>query len=108
MHCIASRQASILQNNLSCTLDCFFIYRENLVHYAQQRIEGGLDCIPAIDRDIAMKYFLQHFRVRRQSLAISDELFQQSLGLNFMWMRCADKVHGDGRVKQNHEDVCAP
>ena len=108
MDCIASRQASILQNNLFCTLDCFVIYCQNLIDDAQQRIEGWLDCIPAIDRDVAVKYFLQHFRIRRQSLAISDEFFQHSLGLDFMRMRCADKVHRDVRVNENHERVPAP
>jgi hypothetical protein len=38
MDCIASREASILQNNLFCTLDCFVIYCQNLIDDAQQRI----------------------------------------------------------------------
>jgi hypothetical protein len=41
-------------------------------------------------------------------LAISDEFFQHSLGLDFMRMRCADKVHWDVRVNENHERVPAP
>jgi hypothetical protein len=73
MDCIPSRQASVLQNNLFCTLYCFVIYGHDLINDAQQCIEGWLDCIPAIDRDVAVKYFLQHFRIRRQSLAISYE-----------------------------------
>jgi hypothetical protein len=71
-------------------------------------IEGWLDCIPAIDRDVAVKYFLQHFRIGRQSLAISDEFFQHSLGLDFMRMRRSDKVHWDVRVNENHERVPVP
>lgn len=108
MDCMTRRQASILQNNLFCTLDHFVIYCQNLIDNTQQRIEGWLDCIPAIDRDVAVKYFLQHFRIRRQSFAISDEFFQHSLGFDFMRMRCADKVHGDVRVNENHERVPAP
>ena len=105
---VSSRQTSILQNNLFRTLDCFAIYCQNLIDDAQQRIEGWLDCIPAIDRDVAVKYFLQHFRIRRQSFAVSDEFFQHSLGRYFMRMRCADKVHWDVRVNENHERVPAP
>ena len=108
MDCITSRQASILQNNLFCTLDRFVIYCQNLIDNTQQRIEGWLDCIPAIDRDVAVKYFLEHFRIRRQSFAISDEFFQHSLGRDFMRMRCADKVHWDVRVNENHERAPAP
>ena len=105
---IASRKTSIFQDNLFCTLDCFVVYCQNLIDDAQQRIEGWLDCIPAIDRDVAVKYFLQDFRICRQSLAIADEFFQHALGLDFMRMRCADKVHRDVRVNENHEPVPAP
>jgi len=73
MDCIASREASILQNNLFCTLDCLVIYCQNLIDDAQQRIEGWLDCIPPIDRDVAVKYFLQHFRIRRQSFRLTGD-----------------------------------
>ena len=73
MDCIASRQAPILQNNLFCTLDRFVIYCQNLIDNTQQRIEGWLDCIPAIDRDVAVKYFLQHFRIRRQSFRLTGD-----------------------------------
>ena len=105
---IASRKTSIFQDNLFCTLDCFVVYCQNLIDDPQQRIEGWLDCIPAVDGDVAVKYFQEHFRIRRQSLAISDEFFQDSLGLDFMPMRCADKVHWDVRVNENHERVPDP
>jgi hypothetical protein len=39
---VSSRQTSILQNNLFCTLDCFALYCQNLIDDAQQRIEGWL------------------------------------------------------------------
>ena len=48
MYRIASRKAAILENNLFRTLDCFAIYRQDLVHYAQQRIESWLNCVAAI------------------------------------------------------------
>ena len=51
----------------------FAIYRQNLINDGQQRIEGWLDRIPAIDRDVTVKYFLQHFHIRCQSLAGSYE-----------------------------------
>jgi hypothetical protein len=108
MDCIAGRQASVLKNDLLCTLDCFIIDRQNLIYDAQERVEGWLNCIPAIDRDVTVKYFLQHFRIRYQSLASSYKLFQRPLGLAFMRMSGADKVHRDVGINENHERVFAP
>jgi hypothetical protein len=108
MDCIAGRQASILQNNLFCALHRLAIYRENLIDNAQQRIESRLDCIPAIDGDVAVKYLLENFSIRRQFLASSYKFFQRALGLDFIWVSCTHKVHRDVGVYKNHGRVPAP
>lgn len=60
------------QQDIFCTLDIAALYREYLVDYAQQRLEGRLDCVQTFDGGVPMKYFLQHLGVRYQSLAIGD------------------------------------
>jgi hypothetical protein len=69
---------------------------------SQDRVEGWLNSIPAIDRDVTVKYFVQHFRIGYQSLAGSYQLFQRPLSLAFMRMSGADKVHRDVGINENH------
>ncbi len=76
MYSVASRQASILQNDLFGALDDCAIYDQNAIHYAKQGVEGRLDCIPAIDCHIAMQDFLQNLGIGDKWLAISDQFFQ--------------------------------
>ncbi len=76
MYGVASRQASILQNNLFGALDNLAIYDQNPIYYAEKSVEGRLDCIPAIDCHIAVQDLLQNFGIGHKWLAIPDQFFE--------------------------------
>ena len=68
------RRPQPLRHSVGARFHCFGYDCQKQLGYANveskerfhlHRIEGGLDCIPAIDRGVAAKYFLQHFRIRR-------------------------------------------
>jgi hypothetical protein len=60
---------------------------KHVIDDAEQSVERRLDSVPAIDRHVAMKDFLQNLGVGDQALAIIDQFFQQSLGIALMWVR---------------------
>ena len=64
-----------------------------------------LDGIAAVDRHVPMQNFLEHFRVRHQSLAIGDGVLEDSLGIDFPSVRAADEVHRDVRIDEDHARV---
>jgi hypothetical protein len=47
----------------------------------------------AIDGDITVQNFLQYLRVSDQALALTDQLFQQSLRVGLMRPRSPNEVH---------------
>ncbi len=95
MYRVASRQASILKNDLFGALDDGAIYDQDPIYYAEKGVEGRLDCIPAIDRHIAMQDLLQNFGIGHKGLAIPDQFFEQTLRVGFVRMMPADKIHGN-------------
>jgi hypothetical protein len=42
--------------------------------------------------------FLEHFGIGNEAFALTDEFFEQSLGICFMGMGRTDQMHGDVRV----------
>src|SRR5207247_7378873 len=52
MDSIAGGESPVSQNDRLRTLDGGRVYGEHLVHDAEQRIEGRLDGVPPIDRDV--------------------------------------------------------
>jgi len=60
------------------------IDRQNLIHDAEQSRVGGLNCIPAVDSDVAVQYLLQDLGVGNEALAIAHQPFEQSLGIGFV------------------------
>jgi hypothetical protein len=76
--------------------------RKDLVHDAEQSIEGGLDGIAALDRNLTMQDLLQHLGVGNQPLSGRDGALERAPGVELMRMRCADQVHRDIRVDEDH------
>jgi hypothetical protein len=62
-----------------------------------------LDGIAAIYCHVAVQDLLQDFCIRYQALPIADKVFQQPLGVGFVGMGCANKVHRYIRVDENQE-----
>jgi len=62
IHCVANRELSILQHDLLCALHHCAIDRQTSSTYAEQGIESRLDCVPAIDCDIADQGFAARLR----------------------------------------------
>ena len=58
-------------------LDGATVHREHLVDDAQERVEGWLDGVTAIDSDVAMQDLLQHLGAGHQTLAFRDEAIEQ-------------------------------
>jgi len=99
---IAGRQAAMPEHDRLGAIDGAEIDREDLVDNTQEGIERRLDGIAAVDRHVPMQNFLEHFRVRHQSLAIGDGVLENSLGIDFPSVRAADKVHRDVGVDEDH------
>jgi len=106
MNRVARRQLPMPQHNLFRTLDHSPINRQHLIDDAKQRVECWLDGIAAVDRDVAVQNFLQHFGIGNQALALADQLFEQSLRVALVRVRRAHEIHRDVGVDENHG--CAP
>jgi hypothetical protein len=58
MRCISRRRLTIPQGNLLRTLCDGPINSQHLIHDADQSVETGLDCVAAVDGDLAVQDFL--------------------------------------------------
>ena len=105
MYCVSSREAFLTQHDSLGSLDCRLIHRKYFIYDSQQSIERGLNRIGPLNRHIAVKYFLQHFRVGHQPLSRVYQFLQPTLGIGFMRMGSADKVHGNVGVDKDHDGM---
>src|SRR5579859_2184399 len=108
MHCVTRRQFSMAEDNLLCPLRSPQINREHLVDNSQDGIESRLDRVATINDYVAMQDLLKDFHIRDETLAFTDQLFQQPLCICFVRMRRADEVHGNIRVHEDHGCIPAP
>src|ERR1700726_865985 len=108
MHCIARRQLPIPQDNMFRTLSDGPINGQHLNHDANQSVKPWLDCVAAVDSDVAVQDLLENLGVRNQALALADHLFEQSSRIVLVGMRSANQIHGNIRVDQNHGCVPVP
>jgi hypothetical protein len=76
MHGITRRQLPIPQDNLFCTLCNRPINSQYLIHDAEQSVERWLNCVAAVDGDVAVQDLLENLGVRNQALALGDGLFE--------------------------------
>jgi len=102
MESITRRQPSMSQDNLLGTLGGGPRDVKHLIDDAQQSVKRRLDGVPAVDGDIPMQDLLQDLGVGDEALAVSDQLFQQSLCVTLVGMRRAHEIHRDVRINQNH------
>ena len=108
MHCIALRQPLILQNNLLCAFDCVVVNRQDLIDHTEKCIEGRLNSVSTIERNVTMKDFSQDFGICNQALAVAGKFLEKPLCTCLVWMRSAHKVHQDIRVNQYHPAALSP
>ena len=75
--------------------------REDLFDRTQDRVEGGLDGIPAIEGDIPVEDFLENLGISDQSLAGAEGRFQQLTRPCLVRMGGTDQVHRNIRVDED-------
>jgi len=76
VHGITGRQAVALEDDLLRTFCRKLVDGKYLIDYAEKSIERRLDRLAAIDRNIAVKNFLQDLGIRHEPLPIANELFE--------------------------------
>lgn len=95
MESVTRRQAPMAEDNLLGALRGGLINVQHLIDDAQQGIEGRLDGVPAVDRNVAMQNLLQNLGVGHKPLALRDQLLEQPLRVALMGVRRAYEIHGD-------------
>jgi len=102
MNGITRREALVDKDNLFCAFDNRPVDRQDFVDHAQKGVEGGLNIVAEFDRDVAMQDFPQHLGIGHQALALTDQSFQQALGIGLEGTGCTHEIHWDIGVNQNH------
>ncbi len=102
MERVTRGEPRVSQNNLLGAFSSGPVNLQHLIDDAQQGVKSRLDGVPAIDGDVAMQDLLQDLGVRHQALALTDQLFEQSLRVALVGVSRAHKIHRDIRVDQNH------
>ena len=108
MQGISSREPARAQYDLFRALGRGQIDRHHLIDDSEQGVECRLNGITAIDGDVAVKYFLQDFRVRDETYALAEQPLEQSLGIALVRMRGPDEIHRDIRVDEYHLRSATP
>jgi hypothetical protein len=90
------------EDNLFRTLHHHLIDWQDLIHNMHQSVEGWLNRVTPLDGNLAMQDFLKHFGVRHQSSTIQYDFLEQVLGVCFVAVRRAYKIHRNVRIDQNH------
>lgn len=108
MHSVTRRHLSMAHENLLCALYYSQINGQHLVGNPEQSVERRLDGVPTIDSDVAVQYLLQDLGISNQALPIANQLFEQSLRVGLVRMRCANQIHWNVRIDQNHGRVPTP
>ena len=103
MHAISRGQSLVGKNNLFRANYNILVHRQYLVDETEQGVEGGLNGIAAINRDIAVQNLLKDLGVGDQTLTLGDQLFQPSLGIAAMRVGRADQVHRDVGIDEDHD-----
>jgi len=106
VYCVSRREAFLTQHDPPGSLDCRLIDRKYFIDDSQQSVERRLNRIRPLNRHIAVKYFLQHFRVGHQPFSTVYQFFQPTPGIGFMRMGGAHQIHGNVGVDKDHG--CTP
>ena len=99
---VARRELRMPQNDLLGSLDIGDGNRKHLIDDTEDRVEGGLDRVPALNGDVPVQDLLQHLGVRNEPFTVGNGALQEVSGIGFMRMGRPYEVHGDVRVDQNH------
>jgi len=91
----------VSHDNLFRALGSGPVNGQHFVSNTKQCIECGLDGIAAIYGHIPVQDLLQDLGIGNEALPVTDQVFEQTLRVGLVRMRCADEVHGDIRVDQN-------
>jgi hypothetical protein len=90
---VAGRQANGSEHNGLGSLDDCAINRKDLIDDTEQGVERRLDRVTAVDGDVAMQNLLEDLRVRHETLASRDRLFQESLCVGLVGVRRPHEIH---------------
>jgi len=91
------------KNDPLSTLEDGVVDGQYFIDHAKQRIKRWLNGVAAVDGNIAMQYFLEHFCVGDQALAVAQQLLHPSLRVDLMRMGSAYQVHRNVGIDQDHE-----
>ena len=69
------------------------IHGQNHIGNPENRVEGRLNGIRAMDGHVTVQNFLKYLRVRHQPLAITDQSLQEFLCIRLMRMGRTDQIH---------------
>ena len=106
VHGIARGDVSATEDDLFSALGDRTINRKHLIYHAKQYVECRLDGVAPADSYVAMQDLLENLGIGDETLPFSDQFLQYSLRIALVSMECADQVHRDIGIDQNHE--CAP
>ncbi len=101
---VSGGQPRFSQHDSLGALDVGQLDRKDLVHDLQKRVEGGLDRVTPIDRDVAVKDLLKHLDVRDEALCFGETPLEHLLRVPLVGVRRAHEVHRDVRVEEDHRD----
>jgi hypothetical protein len=102
MNGVASREATVAQDNLFCALGGGTVDGEDLIHDAQYGVERKLNVVTTVDRSVTVQNLLENFSIRDQALALAHEAFQYALRVRFLKTWRTHEVHGDVGIDENH------
>ncbi len=86
VYCISRGQAFLAQDDLLRSFDCRLVHRKYFIDDSQQGMKRRLNSIRPPNRNITVKYLLQHFRVGRQPLSAAHQFIQPTLRIGLVRM----------------------
>ena len=102
MNGVTRRESSFAKYKVS---SAFGVRKLNRIHFVDKTNQGRerrLDRVAAIDCDVPVKDFLEHFRIGDQRSSFCDESFEEPACVILVRVRRADQIHRDVRIDKDH------
>ncbi len=108
MYPVSCGQSPVSKHDLFSADHSGLANRQHFIHHPEQSVEGGLNGVAAINRNVTVKNFLKYLGIGNQTLTFGDQLFKPSLGIAAMGMGRAHKIHRDVGIDEDHGCKPAP